>query len=110
MCHLVRETALRPPRGHRGLAVCDAKGIEYSIMDPVQRTAALKPPSVDISPSGHAHLSSVHPADGPHIDNIVQDVTAAVAHPDHTLQWALGRCGLEPPAIGAGPSVAIIPG
>ena len=101
--HPARETALQLPRGHRGLAVCDAQGIEYSIMDPVQRTAALEPPSVGISPGGHAHLSPGHPATGQHIDNIVQDVLAAVAHPDHTLQWALGRCGLEPPAFGTGP-------
>ena len=72
-------------------------------MDPVQRTAALEPPSVGISPGGHAHLSPGHPAAGPHIDNIVQDVLAAVAHPVHTLQWAPGRCGLEPPAFGTGP-------
>ena len=37
--HLVQLTTLRPARSQRGLAVCDATGMEYTILDPVQRTA-----------------------------------------------------------------------
>ena len=33
--HLARATALRPARRRRELAVCDAVGTEYPIMDPV---------------------------------------------------------------------------
>ena len=83
-----------------------ATGTEYTIMDPVQHTAALEPPGVDISPSGHAHLDPVRPAAGQDIDNIVQDVLPAAAHLDHALQWALGRCGLERTALGAGPRLS----
>ena len=36
-------------------------------------------------------------------DDILRDVLAAAARPDHTLLWALGRSGLEPSADGAGP-------
>ena len=99
-------TALRLARRRRGLAVCDASGIEYTVLDPVQRTAAMEPPAVDISPSGYAHADLGRPAAGQDIDRVVQDVLAAAAHPDHPLQWALGRCGLEPPAHGAGPRLS----
>ena len=101
--HLVRVTTLRPARSHRGLAVCDATGIEYTILDPIQRTAPLVSPSVDISPSGHAQASPGRPMAGCDADDIVQGVLAAAAHPDHTLLWALGRSGVEPSADGAGP-------
>ena len=104
--HLVRVTTPRHARSHRGLAVCDATGTQYTILDPVQRAAAPEPPGVDISPSGHAHANPGRPELGHDADHIVQNVLAAAAHPDHTLQWALGRCGLEPPANGAGPRLS----
>ena len=59
-----------------------------------------------ISPIGHAHANPVRPAAGQDIDNIVQDVPAAVAQADNSVQWALGRCGLEPPANGVGPRLS----
>ena len=106
LSHLARATAVRPARGRRGLADCDASRNEYTIMDSVQRTAALEPPGVGISPNGHAHVNPVRPASGQDIDNIVQDILAAAANLDHSLQWALGRCGPEPPANGAGPQLS----
>ena len=54
----------------------------------------------------NAHANPGRPALGHDADNIVQNVLAAAAHPDHTLQWALGRSGLELSANGAGPRLS----
>ena len=61
---------------------------------------------MDISPSSHAQASPGQPLAAREADNIVQDVLAAAAYPNHTLQWALGRPGLESSANGAGPRLS----